>query len=83
MLAGRRDRTEAARQLRMETAAGVSYIRSGVDVDTDGKLNSFEGIMQAKADFQDAVSLQIVAYPQSGMLIRPGTFAETVVSSSP
>ena len=67
-------REQAARQLRMEIAAGVSHIRSGVDVDTDGKLKAFEGIMQAKADFADAVSLQIVAYPQSGMLIRPGTF---------
>ncbi|MGE3913550.1 MAG: amidohydrolase, partial [Chloroflexota bacterium] len=67
-------REQASKQLRMEIAGGTSHIRSGVDVDTDGKLRAFEGIMEAKADFKDAVDLQIVAYPQSGLLIRPGTF---------
>ena len=67
-------REQASTQLRMEIASGVTQIRSGVDIDTDGKLRAFEGVMQAKADFKDAVDLQIIAYPQSGLIIRPGTY---------
>jgi cytosine/adenosine deaminase-related metal-dependent hydrolase len=67
-------REQVAKQLRIEIASGTSHIRSGVDVDTTGKLRAFDGVMQAKEDFKDQVTLQIVAYPQSGMLIRPGTF---------
>lgn len=64
---------QTSKQLRISIANGSSHIRSGVDVDTTGKLRAFEGMMQAKADFKDAISLQIVAYPQSGLLSRPGT----------
>jgi cytosine/creatinine deaminase len=64
---------QAARQLRIAIAAGTTHIRSGVDVDTDGKLAAFEGVAAAREDFKDAVSIQIVAFPQSGILTRPGT----------
>ena len=66
-------REQAAKQLRLSIAAGTTHIRTGVDVDTQGKLRAFEGVMQAKEDFKDAISMQVIAFPQSGMLIRPGT----------
>jgi cytosine/adenosine deaminase-related metal-dependent hydrolase len=66
-------REQAARQLRMAIAFGTTHIRSCVDIDTDGKLAGFEGVMRAKEDFKGSIDIQTVAFPQSGMLIRPGT----------
>ncbi|MEZ4568928.1 MAG: amidohydrolase family protein [Thermomicrobiales bacterium] len=42
-------------------------------MDTDVGLKCFEGVLQTREDLQDALDIQIVAFPQSGMLIRPGT----------
>ncbi len=64
---------QAAAQIRREIAAGTTHIRTGVDVDTDGRLRAVEGVLQAKQDFASAITLQIVAFPQSGMVVRPGT----------
>ncbi len=66
-------RAQAAIQIRREIAAGTTHIRTGVDVDTDGRLRAFEGLRRAKQDFASAITIQIVAFPQSGMLVRPGT----------
>jgi cytosine/creatinine deaminase len=62
-------RKQAAAQLRREIAAGTTHVRTGVDVDTDGRLRAFEGVLQAKQDFADAITLQIVAFPQSGQVL--------------
>jgi cytosine/adenosine deaminase-related metal-dependent hydrolase len=66
-------RKQAAAQIRREIAAGTTHIRTGVDVDTEGRLRAFEGVQRAKEDFAAAITIQIVAFPQSGMLVRPGT----------
>jgi cytosine/creatinine deaminase len=52
---------------------GTTHIRSFVDIDTDIGLSAFEGLMKTRADLKDSLTIQIVAFPQSGMLIRPGT----------
>jgi cytosine/creatinine deaminase len=54
-------------------AAGTSHIRSHVDVDPAAGLDSLEGVMEARAAFADQVSVELVAFPQSGLLVRPGT----------
>ncbi|HLT20923.1 MAG TPA: amidohydrolase family protein, partial [Thermomicrobiales bacterium] len=41
--------------------------------DTDVGLRCFEGVLRTREELRDALDLQIVAFPQSGMLIRPGT----------
>jgi cytosine deaminase len=58
---------------RLAIGAGTTHIRTHVDIDTEIGLRAFEGVRQTKADFRDALDIQIVAFPQSGMLIRPGT----------
>ena len=58
---------------RMAIAVGTTHIRTHTDIDTEIGLAALEGILRTKADFRDALSIQIVAFPQSGMLIRPGT----------
>ena len=66
-------RVQASRQIRMSIAGGTTRMRSFVDIDTDGQLRGFDGIMAAREDFRDSVVMQVVAFPQSGMLVRPGT----------
>lgn len=52
---------------------GTTLIRSHVDVDTDAGLTSIEGVLAAAAERSDAIEVEVVAFPQSGMLVRPGT----------
>jgi len=54
-------------------AAGTSHIRSHVDVDTAAGLDSLHGVMEARAAFADRIDVELVAFPQSGLLVRPGT----------
>lgn len=56
-------------------AAGTTATRTFVDIDTDIKLKAFEGALAARDQLALGLSMQIVAFPQSGMLIRPGTVA--------
>jgi len=64
---------QSSRQARLAIAAGTTHIRTFVDIDTEVGLAGFEGIQRTRDDFRDALDIQIVAFPQSGMLIRSGT----------
>jgi cytosine/adenosine deaminase-related metal-dependent hydrolase len=66
-------RVQSAREVRASVAAGTTHIRTHVDVDTDAGLAHVEGVMATRDEFRNAVTMQIVAFPQSGMLVRPGT----------
>ena len=63
----------AGKLLGAYVAAGTSHLRSHVDVDTDLGLDSLQGVMEARAVFADQISVELVAFPQSGLLVRPGT----------
>ncbi|RQS03403.1 cytosine deaminase [Burkholderia sp. Bp9002] len=54
-------------------AAGTTRLRTHVDIDTDGGLRYLDGVLQTRHTLADTLDMQIVAFPQSGMLIRPGT----------
>lgn len=64
---------QSARQVVLSVSHGSTHIRSHVDVDTDHGLWGIEGVMQTRADYADIVDIDIVAFPQSGLLRRPGT----------
>jgi len=66
-------RTQASRQVRAAVATGTTHIRSHVDIDTDAGLAHFEGVMATRDELKDVVTMQLVAFPQSGMLVRAGT----------
>jgi cytosine/adenosine deaminase-related metal-dependent hydrolase len=53
--------------------AGTTRIRTHVDLDTDARLRYLEGLLATRQAMRDVLDMQIVAFPQSGMLIRPGT----------
>ncbi len=54
-------------------ATGTTQTRTFVDIDTDIGLAAFEGLQRTREDLAAGLSMQIVAFPQGGMLVRPGT----------
>ncbi|MGV2908085.1 amidohydrolase family protein [Achromobacter sp. AGC25] len=52
---------------------GTTRIRSHVDVDTDAGLRHLDGVHAIREELAGRVDIQTVAFPQSGLLIRPGT----------
>lgn len=64
---------QSARHARLAISTGTTRIRTFVDIDTEVKLRGLEGVCATREDFREALDIQIVAFPQSGMLIRPGT----------
>ena len=52
---------------------GTTRIRTHVDVDTDQGISAVEGVLAAAARFADHLDVEVVAFPQSGMLVAPGT----------
>lgn len=52
---------------------GTVLIRSHVDVDPDIELTAVEGVLEAAARLDGRIEVEVVAFPQSGMLVNPGT----------
>ena len=63
----------ASNQIRQSIRMGTTHIRTHVDVETENKLAGIEAILQVRDAFADSITLEIVAFPQRGMLTRPGT----------
>jgi len=51
---------------------GTTRIRSHVDIGLDNKLSHVEGVMATKEACADLLHIQLVAFPQTGMMIAPG-----------
>ena len=66
---------QSTRHAHAAIASGTTHIRSFADIDTEWGLNGVRGLMQTRDELRDKVHIQVVAFPQSGMLIRPGTVA--------
>ncbi|WP_158746212.1 amidohydrolase family protein [Acidisphaera sp. L21] len=64
---------QSARQAALTVSHGATHIRTHVDVDTECGVSGIEGVMQTREALADYVGIDIVAFPQSGLLIRPGT----------
>lgn len=64
---------QSARQAVLSSIHGSTHIRSHVDVDTEHGMWGIEGVMRMRAELREIVDVEIVAFPQSGLLRRPGT----------
>ncbi len=64
---------QSFRQTVQSSRLGSTHIRSHVDVDTDHGMWGIEGIMRMREECHDIIDVEIVAFPQSGLLRRPGT----------
>ena len=63
-----RDRVQRA--VRMQAANGIQHVRTHVDV-TDPKLTAMEAMLELKQELKDVMDIQIVAFPQEGILSYP------------
>lgn len=63
----------ARNQLELCIANGATHLRSHVMVDASVGLTSLEVILKVREDYRDLIDIQIVAFPQSGILKSPGT----------
>lgn len=63
----------AIKQLELCVSHGTLQMRSHVMVDGSVALKSLETIMAVKEKYKDIIDIQLVAFPQSGILKSPGT----------
>ncbi len=63
----------AGRVIETLVAAGVTVIRTNVDVDTAAELRGLAGVLEAARRYSDLVDIQVVAFPQQGIVQDPGT----------
>lgn len=64
---------QSERQVRLSISKGSTHMRTHVDVDTECKLSGIEGVMRTRDAYRYALDMEIVAFPQSGLVSRPGT----------
>ncbi|KTS60358.1 cytosine deaminase [Microbacterium testaceum] len=62
----------SAHVLREFVRHGTTAIRTHVDVDTGVGLRGIEAVEEAAAAYEGALDVRIVAFPQDGVLRRPG-----------
>lgn len=56
--------------IRMQAANGIQYVRTHVDIN-DPKLTALEAILELREEVRDFIDIQIVAFPQYGILSYP------------
>ncbi len=62
----------AGNLIRECVAQGTAHLRTYVDIDLESGLLKLEGVLAARDRHRHQVSLQIVAFPQSGVMRCPG-----------
>jgi cytosine/creatinine deaminase len=62
----------ARRLIEQIVASGTTALRSHVDIDTEVGLSGLHALLRVKESARDLVDIQIVAFPQSGILAEPG-----------
>lgn len=64
----------ASAALELGLRHGTTALRAHCHLDTDIGLRHIQALQEVKESFRDAVTLQIVAFPQQGLLRHPATF---------
>lgn len=58
--------------LRLAVKYGNTHIRAFADTDTKAKLEGVKALIRAREEFRDRVEVQVVAFPQDGVVRDPG-----------
>ena len=53
-------------------ARGTAHLRTHVDIDLESRLLKLDGVLAARERHRGSVSVQVVAFPQSGVMRCPG-----------
>jgi cytosine deaminase len=64
----------ARKALKLAALNGVTHIRAFADVDNKAKLEGIKALIKAREEFKDIVEVQVVAFPQDGVVREPGAF---------
>ncbi|MER7948518.1 amidohydrolase family protein [Streptomyces sp. NPDC096079] len=62
----------AAALARRMVSLGTGHVRSHVDVDPDAGLDHLHALLGVREAFRDRLGIQLVAFPQSGVVTAPG-----------
>jgi cytosine/adenosine deaminase-related metal-dependent hydrolase len=65
--------TRARKLIAAAVANGTTALRTHVDIDSEVRLEGLSAILAVRDQVRDLVDIQIVAFPQSGVLADPGT----------
>lgn len=65
--------TQAKKLTDLALTKGTLAARNHVDIDTEIGLSGVEAMLRLKEDYKDKMTMQLVAFPQSGLIVRPGT----------
>jgi cytosine deaminase len=63
----------AGEVIKLATLNGTTRMRTHADVDTIGGLTPIKGLLAVREKFKNIMDIQIVAFPQEGILRDPGT----------
>jgi cytosine deaminase len=66
-------RERAGRAIEAHVRNGCTRLRTHVDVDTIGGLTPLRGVLEAREAWSDVADVQVVAFPQEGVVRDPGT----------
>jgi cytosine/creatinine deaminase len=66
-------RRRARSVIESSVLTGTTRLRSHVDVDTIGGLAPLQGVVAAARDCADIAEVQVIAFPQEGIVRDPGT----------
>ena len=58
--------------LNLAVRYGTTHIRAFADTDTRARLEGVKAVIKAREEFRDAVEIQLVAFPQDGIVRDPG-----------
>ena len=64
--------TRAGRLIRDCVARGTTHLRTHVDIDLESRLAKLDGVLAARDSHRGQATVQIVAFPQSGVMRCPG-----------
>ena len=58
--------------VRLAVKYGTTHLRAFADTDSKARLEGVKALLRAKKEFKEAVDIQIVAFPQDGVVRDPG-----------
>ncbi len=64
---------QSARQVEQSLIHGSTIIRSHVDIDNNVGLTGFQGVAETRKKYLQEIDIEIVVFPQSGLMSCPGT----------
>ena len=77
--------TRAAALSELAISRGTMYLRTHVDIDAEIGLRNLRSVLTVKERYSDLITIEVVAFPQSGILASPGTadlMAEAVANGA-